>query len=202
VYVDTGAMYRAVTLFCLQNGLIDGEGRVLSEQLVARLGEISIEFRANGDCADTYLNGRNVEDGIRSIEIAAKVSIVSAIPEVRAALVRQQQAMGRQKGVVMDGRDIGTVVFPDAELKVFMTASPEIRARRRYLELQAKGATTSLDEVRRNLDERDYIDSHRATSPLTKADDAVTLDNSSMTPDEQVEWLYKKAKERCGSIES
>ncbi|MDR1130566.1 MAG: (d)CMP kinase [Prevotellaceae bacterium] len=198
IYVDTGAMYRAVTLFCIQNGLIDSSGKV-SDRLKSLLPDIRIEFRKSGgsETADTYLNDVNVEKEIRSIETASHVSAVSAVPEVRELLVGQQQLMGQAKGIVMDGRDIGTVVFPEAELKVFMTASPEIRAMRRFSELKAKGETVSLDEVRRNIEERDCMDTHRKVSPLRQAADAVVLDNSSMTPEEQLEWLYERVNEIC-----
>jgi cytidylate kinase len=196
IYVDTGAMYRAVTLFCVQNGLIDSQGKV-SDRLKSVLQNIKIEFRKSDDSemADTYLNNVNVEKEIRSIEIANHVSAVSAISEVRELLVRQQQLMGQAKGIVMDGRDIGTVVFPDAELKVFMTASPEIRAMRRFSELKAKGENVTVEEVRKNIEERDFKDTHREISPLKQASDAVVLDNSNMTPEEQLEWLYEKVKE-------
>jgi cytidylate kinase len=199
IYVDTGAMYRAVTLFCVQNGLIDSQGNI-SDRLKSALQNIKIEFRKSdgSETADTYLNNVNVEKEIRSIEIANHVSAVSAIAEVRELLVRQQQLMGQAKGIVMDGRDIGTVVFPDAELKVFMTASPEIRAMRRFSELKAKGENVTVEEVRKNIEERDFKDTHREISPLRQASDAVVLDNSNMTPDEQLEWLYEKVKEICG----
>jgi cytidylate kinase len=199
IYVDTGAMYRAVTLFCIQNGLIDSQGEI-SDTLKPLLQDIKIEFRKSDDSKtlDTYLNNVNVEKEIRSIEIANHVSAVSAIPEVRELLVRQQRLMGQAKGVVMDGRDIGTVVFPDAELKVFMTALPEIRTMRRFSELKAKGENVSVEEVRKNIEERDFKDTHREISPLRQATDAVVLDNSNMTPDEQLEWLYRKVKEICG----
>jgi cytidylate kinase len=198
IYVDTGAMYRAVTLFCIQNGLIDSSGKI-SDRLKSLLQDIKIEFRKpdGSETADTYLNNINVEKEIRSIETANHVSAVSAISEVRELLVSQQQLMGQAKGIVMDGRDIGTVVFPDAELKVFMTASPEIRAVRRFSELKAKGENVTVEEVRKNIEERDYKDTHREISPLKQADDAVVLDNSNMTPDEQLEWLYEKVKEIC-----
>jgi cytidylate kinase len=198
IYVDTGAMYRAVTLFCVQNGLIDSSGKI-SDRLKSALTDIKIEFRRsdNAETADTYLNNVNVEKEIRSIETANHVSAVSAIPEVRELLVRQQQLMGQAKGIVMDGRDIGTVVFPDAELKVFMTASPEIRAMRRFSELKAKGENVSLEEVRKNIEERDFKDTHREISPLKQAEDAAVLDNSNMTQEEQLEWLYGKVKEIC-----
>jgi 4-hydroxy-3-methylbut-2-enyl diphosphate reductase len=201
IYVDTGAMYRAVTLFGVQNGLIDSSGNI-SDNLKSLLQDIKIEFRKSdsSETANTFLNDVNVEKEIRSIDIAKHVSAVSAIPEVREFLVRQQQQMGQTKGIVMDGRDIGTVVFPDAELKIFMTASPEIRAMRRYSELKAKGEDVAVEDVRRNIEERDYKDTHRAVSPLKQADDAVVLDNSNMTPDEQLEWLYAKVKETVNGI--
>jgi cytidylate kinase len=197
-YVDTGAMYRAVTLFCIQNGLIDSSGKV-SDKLKSALPNIKIEFRKSDDSetANTYLNNVNVEKEIRSIETANHVSAVSAIPEVRELLVRQQQLMGQAKGIVMDGRDIGAVVFPDAELKVFMTASPEIRAMRRFSELKTKGENVTVDEVRKNIEERDFKDTHREISPLKQTADAIVLDNSNMTQDEQLEWLYGKVKEIC-----
>jgi cytidylate kinase len=193
IYVDTGAMYRAVTLFCVRNGLIDSSGKI-SDRLKSMLNDINIEFRksAGSETADTYLNNVNVEKEIRSIEIANHVSAVSAVPEVREWLVRQQQLMGQAKGIVMDGRDIGTVVFPNAELKVFMTASPEIRTLRRFLELKAKGENVTVDEVRKNIESRDFKDTHREVSPLKQAEDAIVLDNSDMSPDEQLEWLYEK----------
>ena len=176
-YIDTGAMYRAVTLYCLDNGLFDGD-RVDEAELERRLNDIH------------YLNGTNVESEIRSMRVSDKVSIIAAIGFVRRDMVRQQQAMGRDKGIVMDGRDIGTVVFPDAELKVFVTADPMVRAQRRYDELRAKGdTTTTLDEVLHNVTERDRIDTTRAESPLRQADDAVVLDNSNMTIPEQNAFL-------------
>ncbi|MDR2286164.1 MAG: (d)CMP kinase [Prevotellaceae bacterium] len=198
IYVDTGAMYRAVTLFCVRNGLIDSSGKI-SDRLKSMLKDINIEFRksAGSETADTYLNNENVEKEIRSIETANHVSAVSAVPEVRELLVRQQQLMGQAKGIVMDGRDIGTVVFPDAELKVFMTASPEIRTLRRFSELKAKGENVTVDEVRKNIEGRDFKDTHREVSPLKQAADAVVLDNSNMTPKEQLEWLYEKVKAIC-----
>jgi cytidylate kinase len=198
IYVDTGAMYRAVTLFCIRNGLIDSSGNI-SDRLKSMLKDINIDFRktAGSETAETYLNNVNVEKEIRSIETANHVSAVSAVPEVRELLVGQQQLMGQAKGIVMDGRDIGTVVFPDAELKVFMTASPEIRAIRRFSELKAKGDSVTVEEVRKNIEERDFKDTHREVSPLKQAADAVVLDNSNMTPDEQLEWLYEKVKAIC-----
>ncbi len=193
-YVDTGAMYRAVTLFALRNKLIKGEQvdeKALREHL--KRGDIAITFRPTKEGKSvTVLNGRNVERYIRSMRVSNVVSIIAAIGFVRKAMVKQQQAMGKDKGVVMDGRDIGTVVFPDAEMKVFATASAEVRAKRRYDELRAKGdTTTTLEEVLENVTERDRIDSTRKESPLRQADDAIVLDNSHMTLDEQNEWLYQ-----------
>ena len=193
-YVDTGAMYRAVTLFALRNKLIKGEQvdeKALREHL--KRGDIAITFRPTKEGKSvTVLNGRNVERYIRSMRVSNVVSIIAAIGFVRKAMVKQQQAMGKDKGVVMDGRDIGTVVFPDAEMKVFATASAEVRAKRRYDELRAKGdTTTTLEEVLENVTERDRIDSTRKESPLRQADDAVVLDNSHMSIEEQNEWLYQ-----------
>lgn len=190
-YIDTGAMYRAVTLYCLENGLVNDDSTI-KEELIARLGNVKITFgvdAATGQ-SQTYLNGRCVERDIRDMRVSSVVSQVAKIPAVRRALVAQQQAMGREKGIVMDGRDIGTVVFPDAEMKVYVTASAETRARRRYDELVAKGDTAvTYEEVLHNVTERDRIDTTRAESPLRKADDAYTLDNSHMTIEEQDRWL-------------
>ena len=193
-YVDTGAMYRAVTLFALRNKLIKGEQvdeKALKQHLTH--GDIVITFRPTKDGKSvTVLNGRNVERYIRSMRVSNVVSTIAAIGFVRKEMVRQQQAMGKDKGLVMDGRDIGTVVFPDAEMKVFATARPEVRAQRRYDELRAKGdTTTTFEEVLANVNERDRIDSTRKESPLRQADDAVVLDNSSMSIDDQNEWLYQ-----------
>lgn len=192
IYVDTGAMYRAVTLYALRNGMLDDK-----ESLEQALGDIKITFRLNEESRpETYLNGENVEREIRSIEVSNHVSPIATLPFVRKFLVAQQQAMGTEKGIVMDGRDIGTVVFPDAELKIFVTASAEVRAQRRYDELKAKGQEASYEEILKNVVERDYIDSHREVSPLRKADDAIELDNSHMTIAQQNEWLmnaYEKA---------
>ena len=193
-YVDTGAMYRAVTLYALRNKLIKGEQvdeKALKEHL--KRGDIAITFRPTKKGKSvTVLNGRNVERYIRSMRVSNVVSIIAAIGFVRKEMVRQQKAMGKDKGVVMDGRDIGTVVFPDAEMKVFATASAEVRAQRRFDELRSKGdTTTTFEEVLANVTERDRIDSTRKESPLRQADDAVVLDNSNMTIDEQNEWLYK-----------
>jgi cytidylate kinase len=196
-YIDSGAMYRAVALYCMENNFFSGNELNL-ELLQQEIRNIRITFQKNSDsgCSDTYLNGRNVEAQIRSMEVADKVSPVAAIGFVREALVEQQQAMGQGKGIVMDGRDIGTVVFPAAELKIFVTASPEIRARRRLKELLAKGENTRFDEVLQNIEKRDYIDSTRKDGPLRKAGDAVVLDNSMMTIDEQNQWLDKLFWER------
>ena len=193
-YVDTGAMYRAVTLFALRNRLIRGDHvdeKALKEHL--KRGDIVITFRPTKEGKSvTCLNGKNVERYIRSMRVSGVVSIIAAIGFVRKAMVKQQQAMGKDKGVVMDGRDIGTVVFPDAEMKVFATASAEVRAQRRYDELCAKGdTTTTLEEVLANVTERDRIDSTRKESPLRQAEDAVVLDNSHMSIEEQNEWLYQ-----------
>lgn len=197
IFIDSGAMYRAVTLFALRNNLIN-DGAVNREKLISLLPQIQIEFRYNPEKqkSDTFLNGENVEDEIRQLPVSQNVSPVATIPEVRAAMVHLQQEMGKNKGIVMDGRDIGTVVFPDAELKLFVTASPEIRAQRRFDELTAKGEQVSFDEILKNVVERDYIDSTRETSPLKKADDAIVLDNSSMTREEQLEWAIKRVEER------
>ena len=195
VYVDTGAMYRSVTLFAIRHQLFNEDGSVKTEELRQLMPEIHISFKLNEQTGlpDTYLNGEFVEREIRGMEVSSHVSPIAAIPFVREALVKQQQAMGREKGVVMDGRDIGTVVFPDAELKIFVTASPEVRAQRRYDELQAKGQPADYADILKNVQQRDYIDTHRETSPLRQAPDALVLDNSHMTIAEQDEWLMKRA---------
>ena len=197
VYVDTGAMYRAVTLYALRNNLFDADGGIKEDELKSRMGDISISFRLNTATGrpDTYLNGENVEQDIRTMQVSNRVSPIAALPFVRQALVAQQQAMGKEKGVVMDGRDIGTTVFPNAELKVFVTASAEVRAQRRYDELKAKGMQADYNDILKNVQERDYIDSHRPTSPLRKAADAIELDNSNMTVDEQNDWLMEKYRQ-------
>jgi len=186
VYVDTGAMYRAVTLFAMENGYI-GDGFFDKETLVSGLPFINLQFIFNPKLGfgEMYLNGKNVEAEIRSITVSNFVSQIAEVSEVRAKLVEQQQAMGKEKGIVMDGRDIGTVVFPDAELKIFMTASPHTRAMRRFEELQQKGQPGTFEQVFKNVVDRDYIDTHRTDSPLRKADDAVEIDNSDLTRDEQ-----------------
>lgn len=190
IYIDTGAMYRAVTLYCLRKGYIQGD-TIQEEALKADLDQMDISFRHNAETGrpDTYLNGEKVEKEIRSMEVADKVSLIAALGFVRRAMVAKQQEMGKAKGIVMDGRDIGTVVFPEAELKVFVTASPEVRARRRLEELQAKGEQTTYEEVLANVKKRDYIDSTREESPLRQAPDALVLDNSEMTIPEQKKWL-------------
>ncbi len=197
VYVDTGAMYRCVTLYALTNGMFDADGNIDKAGLESRMPDIDISFRLNENTRlpETYLNGKNVERDIRTMEVSDRVSPVAALPFVRSALVAMQQQMGKDKGVVMDGRDIGTTVFPDAELKVYVTASAEVRAKRRYDELKAKGMDADFDSILRNVQERDYIDSHRDVSPLRKADDAIELDNSHMTLDEQKQWLLEKFNE-------
>lgn len=197
IYIDTGAMYRAVTLYCIQNGLITDEG-IDEDALRQHMSDIMITFRMNEQTErpDTYLNGKCVEREIRTMEVSRYVSPIATLGFVREAMVDLQRLMGEAKGVIMDGRDIGTVVFPDAELKVFVTASDDVRARRRYEELTAKGEQCSYDEILANVVERDRIDSTRAISPLRKADDAIVLDNSNMTIPEQKAWLleqYKKA---------
>ena len=198
VYVDTGAMYRAVTLYALRNGLMTGDG-IREEELRRQLPQIHITFRFNAEAGrpDTYLNGELVEQEIRSMEVSAHVSPIAALRFVREAMVAQQQAMGREGGIVMDGRDIGTVVFPHAELKIFVTASAEVRAQRRYDELKGKGMEADYDEILKNVQQRDYIDSHREVSPLKRADDAILLDNSNMTIAEQKEWLLQRFRERA-----
>ena len=196
VYIDSGAMYRAVTLFAINNGLVADE-KLDTEKLIARLGEINIHFERNvaGEL-QTFLNGENVEREIRKIYVSQWVSPVSAIPEVRHVMVAQQQKLGEAKGVVMDGRDIGTTVFPNAELKIFVTADVDVRAQRRYDELLAKGDSVNMDEIKNNLQERDRIDQSRKESPLRKADDAVVLDNSNITREEQLQVAYDWAMER------
>ncbi len=194
VYVDTGAMYRSVTLFALRNGLFNADGSVKADDLKEMLPLVNVSFKLNAATGlpETYLNGEMVERDIRGMEVSSHVSPIAAIPFVREALVAQQKAMGKEKGVVMDGRDIGTVVFPDAELKIFVTASPEVRAKRRYDELQAKGQPADYDDILKNVQQRDYIDTHREVSPLRQAEDAIVLDNSHMTIEEQDAWLIDK----------
>ena len=202
IYVDTGAMYRAVTLYCMRNNLFSAEGEVLVTELEAAMPRVNVTFRLNEQSGkpDTYLNGERVEDIIRSIEVSGNVSKVAAIPFVREAMVEQQRAMGKDKGIVMDGRDIGTTVFPDAELKVFVTAYAEVRAQRRYDELKAKGMAADFADILKNVQERDYLDSHRSVSPLRQAPDALLLDNSNMTIAEQKAWLMEKFNQALGAF--
>ena len=197
-YIDSGAMYRAVTLYCLNHDIIADDGTVDTAALEAQIGSIAITFGVNPatGATETYLNGTNVESQIRDMRVSSRVSTIAAIPFVRHALVAQQQAMGKNKGIVMDGRDIGTTVFPDAELKIFVTASSQVRAQRRYDELQEKGMPADFEDILKNVEERDYIDTHRETSPLRQAEDAIVLDNSQLTIPQQKAWLmeqYQKA---------
>lgn len=203
VYIDSGAMYRATTLFALQRGFIT-DGKVDAEALQAHLPEMRIEFRLNAQTGlpETYLNGQNVEQAIRTMEVSGYVSPVSALAFVRHAMVEQQQAMGQQKGIVMDGRDIGTTVFPQAELKIFVTASPEVRAQRRVDELTAKGEPVSFDAVLENVKSRDHIDQTRAESPLRRAEDALLLDNSHLTIPQQDAWLLEQFNRVAGNEEN
>ena len=206
VYVDTGAMYRAVTLYAMRNGLFPEDG-IKKKELEAAIhaGKIQISFKLNAETGrpDTYLNGEKVEEEIRQMAVSNRVSPIAALPFVRTLLTEQQQAMGKEKGIVMDGRDIGTAVFPEAELKVFVTASARVRAQRRYDELMGKAKTQAekdalnFDEILKNVEERDYIDTHRDVAPLRQAEDAVVLDNSNMTREEQSAWLLARYKERC-----
>ena len=191
-YIDSGAMYRAVTLYCLNNGIIADDGTVDTAALQAQIADIAITFDVNPTtgATETYLNGKNVESQIRQMNVSSRVSTIAAIPFVRHALVAQQQAMGINKGIVMDGRDIGTTVFPDAEMKVYVDASAETRAQRRFDELRSKGdTTTTYEQVLENVKHRDLIDTTRAESPLRRADDAIVLDNSHMSREEQNRWL-------------
>lgn len=194
VYVDTGAMYRAVTLYALRHQLFKADGEVDAASLQQAMPNIRISFQFNAQTGkpDTYLNDELVEQEIRTMQVSERVSKIAALPFVRTALVAQQQRMGGDKGIVMDGRDIGTVVFPHAELKIFVTASAEVRAQRRYDELQQKGMPARYDDILKNVQERDYIDSHREVSPLRKAEDAIELDNSNLTIDEQQQWLLQQ----------
>lgn len=197
IYVDTGAMYRSVTLYALRNHLFREDGTILVDELQQQMQNIHISFQLNPETGrpDTYLNGECVEQQIRSLEVSNHVSPIAALGFVREAMVAQQQEMGQGGGVVMDGRDIGTVVFPDAELKIFVTASAEVRAQRRYDELKEKGMPADYADILKNVQERDYIDSHREVSPLRQAPDALLLDNSTMTIAEQNEWLMQRFNE-------
>ena len=200
IYIDTGAMYRAVALYCIMHGLYGPDGELDEEGLKRRIDDVDITFRLNPDANAhiTCLDGENVEERIRTLEVSSRVSKVAALEFVRKVLVKKQQCMGREKGVVMDGRDIGTVVFPEAELKVFVTASPEIRAKRRYDELRAKGQNATYEEILHNVEERDRIDINRSVSPLRKADDALLLDNSNLTIEEQRVWLREQYNKVVG----
>ena len=194
IYVDSGAMYRAVTLFALREQLFNADGSVQAEALQARMSDVKVHFKLDPDThlPVTYLNEERVEDEIRTLEVSQHVSPIAALPFVREAMTAAQQAMGEEKGIVMDGRDIGTAVFPHAELKIFVTASAEGRAQRRFDELPAKGLPASYEDILKNVQERDYIDSHREVSPLRQAEDALVLDNSHLTREEQNQWLLQQ----------
>lgn len=194
IYVDSGAMYRAVTLFALREQLFNADGSVQAEALQARMSDVKVHFKLDPDThlPVTYLNEERVEDEIRTLEVSQHVSPIAALPFVREAMTAAQQTMGEEKGIVMDGRDIGTAVFPHAELKIFVTASAEVRAQRRFDELQAKGLPASYEDILKNVQERDYIDSHREVSPLRQAEDALVLDNSHLTREEQNQWLLQQ----------
>ena len=207
VYVDTGAMYRAVTLYAMRNGLYPDEGireQELKEAIDACKISVGFKFNPTTGRPDTYLNGEKVEDEIRQMDVSNRVSPIAALPFVRVLLTEQQQAMGKEKGIVMDGRDIGTTVFPQAEMKVFVTATARVRAQRRYDELMGKAKTQeernalNFDEILRNVEERDYLDSHREVAPLRQAEDAIVLDNSELTREEQSAWLLAKYQEIIG----
>ena len=196
IYVDTGAMYRTVTLYAMRNKLFTSDGEVMVNELQNKMSDIKVSFCLNKETGkpDACLNDEVVETIIRSIEVSNQVSKIAAIPFVREAMVEQQRRMGAEKGIVMDGRDISTTVFPDAELKIFVTASAQVRAQRRYDELQQKGMPADFDEILKNVEERDYLDSHREVSPLHQAEDAILLDNSDLTIPEQNEWLMQQVE--------
>ncbi|MDR1814085.1 MAG: (d)CMP kinase [Tannerella sp.] len=200
-YIDTGAMYRAVTLYAIRQGLFNGD-IVDADALERKMSLVNVSFGVNASTgrSETYLNGENVEAEIRRMEVSKHVSAVSSLPFVRSALVKLQRQIGEKKGLVMDGRDIGTVVFPNAELKIFVTATPEIRAKRRLDEMKAKGEEASFDEILANVKSRDYQDTNRSVSPLRRAPDALELDNSDMTIAEQNEWLLQHAMSVISSI--
>lgn len=200
VFIDSGAMYRAVTLFALQNGIANGE--LDENELISRLAEIEIrfEFNTSSGASDVFLNGDNVESEVRKMQVSDYVSPVAAVKEVRLKLVELQQKMGINKGVVMDGRDIGTVVFPNAELKIFMTANNEIRAKRRFEELQSKGEKPSLERVKANLEKRDFIDTNRKADPLRQASDARVLNNSDLSREEQLSLVLKWIEEAKSTL--
>ena len=198
-YIDSGAMYRAVTLFAIRNNIIDPKSHQVNEEKLHNLiNQVHINFKYNSDKnrQETYLNGENIEDEIREMEVSENVSFISKYGFVRKKMVNFQQEMGKEKGIVMDGRDIGTVVFPDAELKIFMNAKAEVRAERRYLELKEKNVDVSFDEILENVRKRDHIDETRKESPLKKAVDSVELDNSNMNRQEQLDWIVRLVKER------
>lgn len=201
LYFDSGAMYRAVALFCIEEGLVNGQS-IDTEKLRNRMNDINITFEADPvtKASVTLLNGRNVEKEIRSLQVSRIVSLVAALDFVRTGLIDRQREMGKAKGIVMDGRDIGTTVFPDAEMKVFVTASAEVRAQRRYDEMTARGENADYNEILHNVQERDHIDQTREVSPLRKADDALLLDNSNMTREEQKAWLieqFNRISKKC-----
>ena len=200
IYIDTGAMYRAVTLFAMRNNIISN-GTIDTEKLEKLLPEIKITFKQNPETKlnETYLNGENIEKEIRRMDVSNNVSLISTLKPVRDYLVKLQREMAKEGGVVMDGRDIGTVVLPGADLKIFMTAKPEVRAERRYKELKAKGENVSMDEIMKNLAERDHLDTTRKESPLRQADDAIILDNSNMTPTEQLDWIVEMVNKKTGN---
>lgn len=200
IFIDSGAMYRAVTLFALREGLINPDGSVQEEALRSRMAEIKVSFHLDPETRlpRTLLNGEDVEDTIRSLEVSQHVSPIATLGFVREAMTALQQQMGREKGIVMDGRDIGTAVFPNAELKIFVTASAEVRAKRRFDELQAKGMPAEYDDILRNVRERDHIDSNRAINPLRQAEDALVLDNSNLTREQQSAWLLERFQETVG----
>ncbi len=196
LYLDSGALYRGVTLYAMENGFIDEDCQIDLPALSAGLETLDLHFEDHGDGSQTYMGSRCIEKEIRTLTVSGKVSPIATVAEVRSYVDRKLREFGKKKRVVMDGRDIGTTVFPDAELKIFMTADPMIRAQRRALELQAKGEQADIQDVLKNLEERDYIDSHREVSPLTKAADAVVLDNSHMTMEEQLIWIEELVKKR------
>lgn len=198
LYLDSGAMYRAVTLYAMENGLIDPDGKVDAAGLSAALDALDVHFEATPEGSRTFIGGRDVENEIRTLEVSSHVSPVSAVPQVRDYVDKRLRLFGKSGRIVMDGRDIGTTVFPDAQLKIFMTADVDVRARRRYDEMRAKGQDPDFESVKKNLLERDYIDSHRETSPLKMSPDAILLDNSEMTFDDQMKWIRKVVQERFG----
>ena len=200
IFIDSGAMYRAVTLYCMENNVVKA-GKFNEQDVIAALGNINLKFKANpqNQVSEIYLNGKNVEKDIRGMDVSNLVSPISAIKEVRTKVIALQRDLGKAKGIVMDGRDIGTNVFPDAELKLFMTADENVRAQRRWKELDAKGVKVSVEEVKKNIAERDHEDTHREHNPLRQAKDAVVLDNTNMTLDEQLDLAMKLTRERAGA---